>query len=118
MEISSVATAEPAREQDLLAELSRAEQAADAGRFAEAEAILSSLSANDKFSAAAQFLRGVIAQAQGKLDEAQYAWEQAVYLDPQHGPALQRLWLAATSRGDNRLAEQYRRRWLKRRVES
>lgn len=113
-----VAMVEPVREKDLQAELSRAEQAADAGRFAEAEAILNSLSAHDKFSAAAQFLRGVIAQAQGKLDEAQYAWEQAVYLDPQHGPALQRLWLAATSRGDKRLAEQYRRRWLKRRVES
>jgi chemotaxis protein methyltransferase WspC len=95
--------------------IARAEEAANAGRFSEAEAILNSISSKDQFSAEAQFLRGVIAQAQGKLDEAQFAWEQAVYLDPQHGPALQRLWLAATSRGDNRLAEQYRRRWLKRR---
>lgn len=113
-----LAVADPPKPQDADLDLVRAEQAADAGRFAEAESILNGLPTNIKLSAAAQFLRGVVAQAQGKLDEAQFAWEQAVYLDPQHGPALQRLWLAATSRGDNRLAEQYRRRWLKRRVES
>jgi|GEM_PF-1108114 len=107
---------EPARSENKDISMARAEDAANAGRFAEAEAILNSISSKDQFSAEAQFLRGLIAQAQGKLDEAQFAWEQAVYLDPQHGPALQRLWLAATSRGDNRLAEQYRRRWLKRRV--
>lgn len=116
--VTRTAVAEAASETDLAHTLARAEQAADAGRFAEAEKILQTLPPNDKLSAAAQFLRGVIAQAQGRLDEAQYAWEQAVYLDPQHGPALQRLWLAATSRGDKRLAEQYRRRWLKRRTES
>jgi chemotaxis protein methyltransferase WspC len=115
---SSVAIADPVSTREPAAELTRAEQAADAGRFSEAEKILAALPPNERFTAAAQFLRGVIAQAQGKLDEAQYAWEQAVYLDPQHGPALQRLWLSATSRGDSRLAEQYRRRWLKRRVET
>lgn len=115
---SSVAVADPVSTRDPAAELTRAEQAADAGRFSEAEKILEALPPNERFTAAAQFLRGVIAQAQGKLDEAQYAWEQAVYLDPQHGPALQRLWLSATARGDSRLAEQYRRRWLKRRVET
>lgn len=109
---------ESARSENKDISMARAEEAANAGRFAEAEAILNSISSKEQFSAEAQFLRGVIAQAQGKLDEAQFAWEQAVYLDPQHGPALQRLWLAATSRGDNRLAEQYRRRWLKRRVPS
>lgn len=117
-----VSTREPTAElahNDLAhSELTQAEQAADAGRFSEAEKILEALPPNERFTAAAQFLRGVIAQAQGKLDEAQYAWEQAVYLDPQHGPALQRLWLSATARGDSRLAEQYRRRWLKRRVET
>lgn len=116
--VAHTAVAEAVPDTDLTHNLARAEQAADAGRFAEAEEILRALPPSDKLSAAAQFLRGVIAQAQGRLDEAQYAWEQAVYLDPQHGPALQRLWLAATSRGDKRLAEQYRRRWLKRRTES
>lgn len=116
--VAHTAVAEAVPDTDLTHNLARAEQAADAGRFAEAEEILKALPPNDKLSAAAQFLRGVIAQAQGRLDEAQYAWEQAAYLDPQHGPALQRLWLAATSRGDKRLAEQYRRRWLKRRTES
>jgi chemotaxis protein methyltransferase WspC len=115
---AEVAVVAPPKSHDAELDLVRAEQAADAGRFAEAEAILNGLPTNIKLTAAAQFLRGVVAQAQGKLDEAQFAWEQAVYLDPQHGPALQRLWLAATSRGDKRLAEQYRRRWLKRRVES
>lgn len=98
--------------------LKKAENAADAGNLAEAESILAKLDKRTQSSAEALFLRGVIAQARGSLDEAQHAWEQAIYLDPAHGPALQRLWLAASARGDMRLAEQYRRRWLKRRVET
>jgi chemotaxis protein methyltransferase WspC len=97
--------------------LLEAEQAADAGQLDKAELILAKLKDTNHMSAAIHFLKGVVAQARGNLDEAQYAWEQAVYLDPQHGPALQRLWLAASARGDLRLAEQYRRRWLKRRVD-
>lgn len=97
--------------------LLEAEQAADAGQLDKAELILAKLKDTNHMSAAIHFLQGVVAQARGKLDEAQYAWEQAVYLDPQHGPALQRLWLSASARGDLRLAEQYRRRWLKRRVD-
>jgi len=98
--------------------LKRAEDAADAGKLDEAESILAKLDKRTQSSAEVLFLRGVIAQARGSLDEAQHAWEQAIYLDPAHGPALQRLWLAASARGDMRLAEQYRRRWLKRRVET
>jgi chemotaxis protein methyltransferase WspC len=98
--------------------IKKAEKAADAGKLEEAESILAKLDKRSQSSAEVLFLRGVIAQARGSLDEAQHAWEQAIYLDPAHGPALQRLWLSASARGDMRLAEQYRRRWLKRRVET
>lgn len=98
--------------------LLKAESAADAGKLEDAERLLATLDRSTQLSAAALFLSGLIAQAKGRFEEAQHAWERAVYLDPTHGPSLQRLWLAASSRGDSRLAEQYRRRWLKRRLES
>ncbi|MEY4566861.1 MAG: hypothetical protein RLY14_1831 [Planctomycetota bacterium] len=98
--------------------LLKAESAADAGKLEDAERLLATLDRSTQLSAAALFLSGLIAQAKGRFEEALHAWERAVYLDPTHGPSLQRLWLAASSRGDSRLAEQYRRRWLKRRLES
>jgi chemotaxis protein methyltransferase WspC len=98
--------------------LLKAESAADAGKLEDAERLLATLDRSTQLSAAALFLSGLISQAKGRFEEAQHAWERAVYLDPTHGPSLQRLWLAASSRGDSRLAEQYRRRWLKRRLES
>ena len=97
--------------------LLKAESAADAGKLEDAERLLATLDRSTQLSAAALFLSGLIAQAKGRFEEAQRDWERAVYLDPSHGPSLQRLWLAASSRGDSRLAEQYRRRWLKRRLE-
>jgi len=92
------------------ATLRAAQQAADSGRLDAAETLCAEVLALEPGSAEAHYLRGVIRQAQGMLDEAQESLEKALYLDPRHHQALVHMMLLAERRGNRRLADNYRRR--------
>jgi chemotaxis protein methyltransferase WspC len=90
--------------------LRAAQQAADSGRLDLAESLCAEVLALEPGTAEAHYLRGVVRQAQGKLDEAQENLEKALYLDPRHYQALVHMMLLAERRGNLRLADNYRRR--------
>ena len=92
------------------ATLRAAQQAADSGRLDVAETLCAHVLALEPGCAEAHYLRGVVRQAQGLLDEAQESLEKALYLDPRHHQALVHMMLLAERRGNRRLAENYRRR--------
>ena len=90
--------------------LRAARQAADSGHLEEADALCSRMLERDFASAEAHCLRGVIHQAQGRLNEARRSFEKALYLDPRHYEALVHMMLLAEQTGDCVGAANYRRR--------
>jgi chemotaxis protein methyltransferase WspC len=108
--LSSHSSTSPAEQGSSQSVLDAAERAADEGRLEEADLICGQVLAREPASAAAHYLRGMVRQAQGALGEAQRSLEKALYLDPKHYQALVHMMLLAEQRGDQRAAENYRRR--------
>jgi chemotaxis protein methyltransferase WspC len=90
--------------------LRAAQQAADNGRLEEADALCGQILSLDPASTEAHYLRGVIFQAQGLLNEAQRSLEKVLYLDPRHYQALVHMMLLSEQRGDHSATANYRRR--------
>jgi chemotaxis protein methyltransferase WspC len=90
--------------------LTQARQAADAGRLEEGAALCVELAAKGPPRAEVFYLLGVVRQAQGDISEAERCYQRALYLDPRHTEALLHMALLARRRGDERLAENFRRR--------
>jgi chemotaxis protein methyltransferase WspC len=90
-------------------DLTKARQAADAGRLEEAAALCVAL-AQGPPRAEVFCLLGVVRQAQGDFAEAERYFQRALYLDPRHADALLHAALLARRRGDERQAENYLRR--------
>ncbi len=90
--------------------LHAAQQAANNGRLEEADALCGQILSLDPASTEAHYLRGVVLQAQGLLNEAQRSLEKALYLDPGHYQALLHMMLLSEQRGDQSAMANYRRR--------
>ncbi|KTT28237.1 chemotaxis protein [Pseudomonas oryzihabitans] len=80
------------------APLEQAQRLADAGRVAEAEALLRTLLDQDRSQAGAHFLLALILPDE-RAAEAERALRQALYLEPRHYPALCRLALICERAG-------------------
>ena len=106
----------PAKEEPPLpARLAQVEQRANQGDLAGACAALDDLIGTIAPSAAAWYLRGVFASAQGDLAAAESALDRAAYLDPAHQPTL-RLRAELARRGGNHDHADRLRAQLKRRL--
>jgi chemotaxis protein methyltransferase WspC len=90
--------------------LEEAQAAADAGRLDAAGELCEALARQRPPAAEALCLLGVVRQAQGRAEEAQRWFEQALYLDPRCREALVHLALLAERKGDREQAAHYRRR--------
>jgi chemotaxis protein methyltransferase WspC len=90
--------------------LTKARQAADAGRLEEAASLCTALADRGAPRADVLYLLGVVRQAQGDFAEAERCFQRVLYLDPRHHEALVHMALLARRRGDERLAENFRRR--------
>jgi chemotaxis protein methyltransferase WspC len=90
--------------------LEEARAAADAGRLDAAGELCEALARQRPPAAEALCLLGVVRQAQGRAEEAQRWFEQALYLDPRCREALVHLTLLAERKGDREQAAHYRRR--------
>ncbi len=90
--------------------LGEARAAANAGRLDEAARVCEALARQRPPPADALSLLGVVRQAQGRADDAERCFQQALYLDPGCHEALVHLTLLAEARGDREQAARYRRR--------
>ncbi|MGD0516246.1 MAG: CheR family methyltransferase [Thermoguttaceae bacterium] len=90
--------------------LHAAQQAANNGRLEEADALCGQVLSQNPSSTEAHYLRGVVFQAQGMLNEAQRSLEKTLYLDPRHYQALVHMMLLSEQRGDQSAMANYRRR--------
>ena len=82
---------------------------ANAGRHAEALALCSRCQQTTDPSARVFFLMGMLHQAVGELERAEACLQKTLYLDANHDEAFLSLANIASHRGDDRMAEQYRR---------
>jgi chemotaxis protein methyltransferase WspC len=82
---------------------------ANAGRHAEALALCSRSQQTAGPSARVFFLMGMLHQAVGELERAEACLQKTLYLDANHDEAFLSLAHIASQRGDDRMAEQYRR---------
>ena len=82
---------------------------ANAGRHAEALALCSRCQQTAGPSAGVFFLMGMLHQAVGELERAEACLHKTLYLDANHDEAFLSLAIIASQRGDDRMAEQYRR---------
>jgi len=82
---------------------------ANAGRLTEALAVCERARQERPPSPELFFLMGMIHQSAGDLDRAEGCLHKTVYLDAAHDEALLALALIAAQRGDDRMAETYRR---------
>ena len=82
---------------------------ANAGRHAEALALCSRCQQTAGPSARVFFLMGMLHQAVGELERAEACLHKTLYLDANHDEAFLSLAIIASQRGDDRMAEQYRR---------
>ena len=82
---------------------------ANAGRHAEALALCSRCQQTAGPSAQVFFLMGMLHQAVGELERAEACLQKTLYLDANHDEAFLSLANIASQRGDDRMAEQYRR---------
>jgi chemotaxis protein methyltransferase WspC len=87
-----------------------ARQAANNGRLEEADALCAQILSLDPANTEAHYLRGVVFQAQGLVNEAQRSLEKALYLDPKHYQALVHMMLLSEQRGDQNAMANYQRR--------
>jgi chemotaxis protein methyltransferase WspC len=77
---------------------------ADAGQLAEAAALGDTLLRTEGATAELCHLLAVVADAAGQPRRAEEFFRKAIYLDPQHGPALAHLALLVGKNGDTRAA--------------
>ena len=82
---------------------------ANAGRHAEALALCSQCQQTAGPSAQIVFLMSMLHQAVGELERAEACLQKTLYLDANHDEAFLSLANIASQRGDDRMAEQYRR---------
>ena len=82
---------------------------ANAGRHAEALALCSRCQQTAGPSARVFFLMGMLHRAVGELERAEACLHKTLYLDANHDEAFLSLAIIASQRGDDRMAEQYRR---------
>lgn len=82
---------------------------ANAGRHAEALALCSRCQQTAGPSARVFFLMGMLHRAVGELERAEACLHKTLYLDANHDEAFLLLAIIASQRGDDRMAEQYRR---------
>lgn len=83
---------------------------ADRGRLEEAVALCEAYLREDRESAQAYYLLGVLSESAGDGQRAERMLRKAVYLEPEHEEALAHLSLLAERNGDVRAAEAFRRR--------
>jgi chemotaxis protein methyltransferase WspC len=91
------------------ADLEYARRLADAGRLGEAAGLCEAHLRENRDSAAAYYLLGLIQDAQGDM-RAVDSYRRALYLEPQHHDCLLQLALHAERTGDRGRGETYRRR--------
>lgn len=89
--------------------LREAHALAGAGRRSEAMEACQRHQQAEGPSAEVFFLMGGLHQAAGDLDRAEACLHKALYMDPSHDEAFLSLAIVATQRGDDRMAEHYRR---------
>ena len=82
---------------------------ANAGRHTEALALCSRCQQTAGPSARVFFLMGMLHRAVGELERAEACLHKTLYLDANHDEAFLSLAIIASQRGDDRMAEQYRR---------
>jgi len=82
---------------------------ANAGRHHEALAVCVRQQQTAAPSAQVYFLMGMLHQAVGELERAESCLQKTLYLDVNHDEAFLSLAIIASQRGDDRMAEQYRR---------
>ena len=82
---------------------------ANAGRHAEALALCSQCQQTAGPSAQVFFLMSMLHQAVGELERAEACLQKTLYLDANHDEAFLSLANIASQRGDDRMADQYRR---------
>jgi chemotaxis protein methyltransferase WspC len=82
---------------------------ANAGRHAEALALCSRCQQTAGPSARVFFLMGMLHQAVGELERAEACLHKTLYLDANHDEAFLSLAIIASQRGEDRMAEHYRR---------
>jgi len=97
--------------------LDKARNLADMGAFFEAADLCRRHLKNDRHSAEAYYLLGLVGAAEQRVDEARALFQKALYLDPAHAPSLTHLALIHEQLGDATKAELYRQR-LRRLTES
>jgi chemotaxis protein methyltransferase WspC len=90
--------------------LTRARDAANAGRLDEAAQHCQRLLNESSPLADAYCLLGIIRQAQGDVAAAEPFFQKAVYLDPSHHESLVHLSLLSQRKGDSQAAANFRRR--------
>ena len=90
--------------------LEKAGHLADQGRLDEATALCESYLQENKTSAQAHFLLGLVHQASGHANQAEEYFDRAVYLEPDHREALTHLALIAEQRSDTAAAERLKQR--------
>jgi chemotaxis protein methyltransferase WspC len=105
-----IAPPPPAPANAVKAPLERAEQLANQGRLDEAAALCESYLEENKVSAQAYFLLGLVRQAAKETKRAEECFDRAIYLEPTHREALIHLALIAERRGDPAAAERLRER--------
>ncbi len=84
--------------------LTQAQQLADAGRFAAAQAQCERALSAQGPSSRTYYLMGLIDDAAGREVEAEAFYRKALYLEPEHYEALVQLSLLEKKRGDARAA--------------
>jgi chemotaxis protein methyltransferase WspC len=101
--------AEPlVKQSDLL--LRKAHDCADAGKFAEAEQHCQTYLLSHAPSAEVYSILGVIRHGQGKSDDAERNFQQALYLNPKHYDSLVHMVALSEQRRDAVAAANYKRR--------
>lgn len=90
--------------------LGKARKLADMGAFPEAVELCRRHLKNDRHSAEAYYLLGLVGAAEQRVDEARAFFQKALYLDPAHAASLTHLALIHEQLGDAAKAALYRQR--------
>ena len=98
------------KQRPVIDSLRPAEKLADAGQYAEAERFCSAFLQSHPDSAHGHYLLGLIANSQGDQRLAESLLKKAIYLDPNHEPALLLSCLLAEQKGDVESVQSFKRR--------
>ena len=102
----------PALSPKLQKELSKAVGAMQANKLEEAQRHLDGAYRLAPGNPEVNYIRGLLADRQGKLAAAQLSWEKTLSLDPRHGLTLQALATIMARKGDYAAAKEYLERAL------